>query len=110
MEEEKSLHGWVAPVATKAELHDAVEKAFDYRGDVTITLKDGATVAGYVFNRIADAPEPFLQVIVQGKDERLRIPYAQVAGLAFTGPDLAAGNSWAAYIAKVRRNKGAVAS
>lgn len=102
-EEEKSLHGWVAPLGTKEELHDAVEKAFEYRGDVTITLRDGAQVAGYVYNRDALAAEPFLQVFPADKDTKLKVLYKDIAGLAFTGQDMAAGNSWAAYIARTRR-------
>jgi hypothetical protein len=103
MAEQRSLEKWVPSLATKEELADALEKAFHYRGDVTITLKDGSTVVGYLCNRNADAPEPFIQVYTEDKDTKVKIPYKDIAGLAFTGQDLAAGNSWAAYIAKTRR-------
>jgi hypothetical protein len=103
MAEEKSLEKWVPSLATKEELHDALDKAFHYRGDVTITLKDGSTVVGYVCNRNADAAEPFIQVYPADKDTKVTILYKDVAWLAFTGHDLAAENSWAAYIAKTRR-------
>ncbi len=33
------------------ELREALEKAFDYRGDITITRKDGTKVNGYLFDR-----------------------------------------------------------
>ncbi|MCY3019174.1 MAG: hypothetical protein NTW87_09130 [Planctomycetota bacterium] len=102
-DEEKSLHGWVPPLTTKEELYAALEKAFHYRGDVTITLKDGSQVVGYVFDRNADVQEPFIRVYPQDKDVKLKISYADVAGLTFTGQDLAAGNSWAAWVAKNRQ-------
>ena len=35
------IEGWIPDLATEAELREALEKAFDYRGDVTITRKDG---------------------------------------------------------------------
>jgi hypothetical protein len=39
------IEGWIPEMATEAELRDALEQAFDYRGDVTITRKDGSRVA-----------------------------------------------------------------
>src|SRR5690349_21359205 len=38
----ENLEGSVPPLASDDEVREALEKAFDYRGDVTITLKDGA--------------------------------------------------------------------
>ena len=47
----EQLQGWVAELATEEETFEALEKAFDYRGDITITRKDGSIVEGYVFDR-----------------------------------------------------------
>ena len=47
----EKLEGSVPEVATEAELREALEQAFDYRGDVTITRKDGSRVEGYIFDR-----------------------------------------------------------
>ena len=49
--EREQLEGWIPPLASDAEIREALEKAFDYRGDVTITRKDGSQVVGYLFNR-----------------------------------------------------------
>ena len=46
--EREQLEGWVPELATEAEVREALEKAFDYRGDVTITRKDGSKVEGYL--------------------------------------------------------------
>ena len=47
----ENLQGWVPSLATDEELRAALEKAFDYRGDLTITLKDGRKIEGYLFDR-----------------------------------------------------------
>jgi hypothetical protein len=50
------LEGWVPALATDADVRDALEKAFDYRGDLTILLKDGGKIEGYVFDRKRKTP------------------------------------------------------
>ena len=45
------LEGWIPELASEDELRVALEKAFDYRGDVTITRKDGSKIEGYLFDR-----------------------------------------------------------
>jgi hypothetical protein len=47
----ENLEGWIPALATEAEVKDALEKAFDYRGDVTLTLKSGDVVEGYLYDR-----------------------------------------------------------
>ena len=49
--EHERLEGWIPALASEEELRVALEKAFDYRGDVTITRKDGAKIEGYLFDR-----------------------------------------------------------
>src|SRR5205085_9262199 len=85
----------------------ALEKAFHYRGDITITLKDGATVTGFVFDRRA-APtlaESVVRMIPTDSADKLSIPYSSIARLAFTGRDTAAGKSWEAWVKQYRKRK-----
>ena len=49
--EREQLEGWVPELASEAEVREALEKAFDYRGDITITRKDGSKVEGYLYDR-----------------------------------------------------------
>ena len=42
----QNLEGWIPQLAGDREIFDALEKAFDYRGDVTITRKDGSVIEG----------------------------------------------------------------
>ena len=49
--ERENLEGWVPELAGEAEIREALEKAFDYRGDITITRRDGSVVEGYLYDR-----------------------------------------------------------
>jgi len=103
------LEGWVPKLATDAELRDALEQAFDYRGDVTITRKDGSRVEGYIFDRrngpTLDAS--VVRLIPQNSTQKISIPYSDIAALAFTGRDTAAGKSWEAWVRKYWEKKAA---
>lgn len=103
----EGLEGWVPELVNETELREALEKAFDYRGDVTITRKDGATVEGYIFDRIAGATlsSSFVRVLPKNGSGRLKIPYSEIAALAFTGRDTAAGKSWEAWVKKYWEKK-----
>ena len=96
----EKLQGWVPELATAEELRAALEQAFDYRGDVLITRKDGSKVEGYIFDRrtgktLADS---FVRLLPKDGSARISLPYADIAALAFTGRDMAAGNSWEAWV------------
>ncbi len=103
------IEGWVPELATEAELRDALEQAFDYRGDVTITRKDGSQVAGYIFDRRngATLAESLVRLIPQNSTEKISIAYSDIAALAFTGRDTAAGKSWEAWVRKYWEKKAA---
>ena len=107
--EREEIQGWVPELAGEAELRDALEKAFDYRGDVTITRKDGSKVEGYIFDRRAGATleNSVVRLIPQNLHEKISIPYSDIAALAFTGRDTAAGKSWEAWVSKYWEKKAA---
>ncbi len=101
------LQGQVWNAASEEELREGLEKAFDYRGDVTITLKSGDTVEGYIFDRKTGATLASSAVRLFPKNEprKLSIPYSNIQGLAFTGRDTAAGKSWEAWLKKYWEKK-----
>ena len=107
--ERDEIQGWVPDLAGEAELRDALEKAFDYRGDVTITGKDGWKVEGYIFDRRSGATlaESVVRIIPQNSQQKISIPYSDIAALAFTGRDTAAGKSWEAWVRKYWEKKAA---
>ena len=105
----EQLEGWIPSLASEDEVRQALEKAFDYRGDVSLTLKDGRVIHGYVFDRRTGATLADSAVRVMPSDERTKlvIPYANIAALAFTGRDNAAGKTFDAWIRKYWEKKAA---
>jgi hypothetical protein len=103
------LEGWIPELASDEELRLALEKAFDYRGDVTITRKDGSKIEGYLFDRRTGASlkESLVRLYPKNSDEKISISYAEIAALAFTGRDTAAGKSWEAWMKKYAEKKAA---
>jgi hypothetical protein len=105
-----SLEGRIFRPASRAELAEAVELAFDYRGDVTMALTTGESVVGYLFNRDAAEPDPWIEVFPADEPSPLRIPYAVIASLAFTGEDTANGKSWETWVSKKESERRAEAA
>jgi len=104
--EHQQLQGSVPSVATEDELREALEKAFDYRGDITITRKDGTKVEGYLFDRRqAKTLSESLVRVLPSNGPRVNVPYSDIAALAFTGRDPAAGKSWEAWVRKYWEKK-----
>jgi hypothetical protein len=85
-------------------LADGIEQAFDYRGDVTVTLFNGEKIEGYIFDREQAAST--LRIMTK-PGQKLTIRYADVSQLAFTGRDMADGRSWEAWIRKYAERKAA---
>jgi hypothetical protein len=105
----EKLEGWIPSLATDEEIRAALEKAFDYRGDVTITRKDGSTIEGYLFDRrnASSLKDSVVRLYPKTANEKVSISYADIAALAFTGRDTAAGKSWEAWMKKYAEKKAA---
>lgn len=103
----ETVQGWVPQLATEDELRIALEKAFDYRGDVTLTLKDNSRIEGYIFDRVAGKTltTSFVRVMPRDAHQKLKVSYANIAALSFTGKDTAAGKSWEAWVRKYWKKK-----
>ena len=105
----EAIEGWVPSLASDEDLRSALEKAFDYRGDITITRRDGSQVEGYLFDRRTGATlaDSAVRVLPKDSNTKLTIPYSEIAALAFTGRDTAAGKSWEAWMKKYWEKKAA---
>jgi len=103
----EGLQGWVPELAKEDDLREALEKAFDYRGDITITRKDGAKLEGYIFDRVTGDTlgSSFVRLLPKDSNQRIKITYSEIAALAFTGRDTAAGKSWEAWVRKYWEKK-----
>lgn len=69
---------------------ELVERAFHYRGDVTVNLNDGSSVTGFLFNRNDRVSEPFAQLFETRTGREVSIPYRIISEVLFTGRDAAA--------------------
>src|ERR1700721_4531207 len=93
--EHERLEGWVPTLVSEDDLRAALEKAFDYRGDVTLTLKSGERIEAYIFNRLSGATlaDSFVQYFTPAASEKRKISYADIAPLELSGKDGAPGNT-----------------
>jgi hypothetical protein len=115
--ERENLEGWIPALATDAEVREALEKAFDYRGDITVTRRSGGVVEGYLYDRKTGAtlddsvirimPTPPKGAAAGTSIARMNIPYADVAAVQFTGRDTAAGKTFDAWVKKYWEKKAA---
>ena len=102
------LQGWIPQLASDDDLRQALEKAFDYRGDVRITRKDGSVIEGYLYDRKAGTTlmNSLVRVLPADGSPRVSIPYSDIGVLAFSDRDPAAGRSWEAWVRKYWEKKG----
>ncbi len=107
--ERENLEGWIPALATDDEVREALERAFDYRGDITLTLKDGSKLEGYLFDRRPGSTlsDSFVRVIPTTSQAKMSIAYSDIAALAFSGRDTAAGRSFDAWVKKYWEKKAA---
>lgn len=95
-----SLEGRIFTPSSIAETAEAIELAFDYRGDVTLTLRSGQSVTGYIYNRQGTSTDSYLELFPADRPEAQSIPYSDIATIAFTGEDTANGKSWETWVSK----------
>lgn len=109
--ERENLEGWIPALASDAEIRDSLEKAFDYRGDVTLTLRSGEVVEGYIFDRRTGKTltDSLVRLLPSKGEDRSRrsIPYGEIAALNFSGRDTAAGRTFDAWVRKYWEKKAA---
>jgi hypothetical protein len=111
--ERENLEGYIPALASEAEIREALEKAFDYRGDVTITRRDGTSIEGYLYDRRSEPTlaASVVRIMPSPKDgqtfERVMVSYADIAALNFSGKDTAAGRTFDAWVKKYWEKKAA---
>ncbi|MGA7106357.1 MAG: hypothetical protein WBV28_08130 [Terracidiphilus sp.] len=107
--EHQQLEGWVPELASEQALKQALEKAFDYRGDVTLTMKSGERIDAYIFNRISGTTlaDSFVQYFTPSAADKRKVSYAEIARLEFSGKDRAAGKHWEDWVKAYNEKKAA---
>ena len=107
--EHENLEGWVPALATDDDLRDALEKALDYRGDVTLTLKSGERIEAFIFN-CKNGPtlaESCVQYFTPAAPEKRKVGYAEIARIEFSGKDRVAGKHWEDWVKAYNEKKAA---
>ena len=105
----EELEGWIPELASDEDLKTALEKALDYRGDVTLTLKPGERFEAYIFNRQTGATlaDSWVQYFTPKADDKRKVSYAEIARLEFSGKDRAAGKHWEDWVKAYNEKKAA---
>ena len=103
----EDLQGAAYQMVSETEVLEALEKAFDYRGDVTITRRDGSLIEGYIFDRWTGPTleASYVRLFPKDGEQKIAVPYSDVGSLEFTGRDTAAGKSWEAWMRKYVEKK-----
>ena len=107
--EHENLEGWVPELASPEDLCKALEKAFDYRGDVTITTKTGEKIEAFIFNRhtAATLADSWVMYFTPKAPEKRKLSYAEIARLEFSGKDRAEGKHWEDWVKAYNAKKAA---
>lgn len=105
----ENLEGWIPEFASDNDIADALEKAFDYRGDITLTLKNGERFEAFIFNRHTGSglADSYVQYFTPKVAEKQKLGYAEIARLEFTGKDRAAGKHWEDWVKAYNEKKAA---
>jgi hypothetical protein len=105
--EHENLEGWIPELASEEEVKVALEKAFDYRGDVTLTLKSGERLEAYIFDRKTGSTlaDSYVRLFPVNSDEKRQVAYCEIARLEFTGKDRAAGKHWEDWVKKYNEKR-----
>ena len=97
-------------------LREAVRRAVDYRGDVTVRCVDGREISGYAFDaRLREAgtgavdqnleASEELRVLKTDTNDRLRIQLIEISAIGCTGKDAASGKTWENWVRRYAEKK-----
>jgi len=86
---EESPQGEQIELTTDEQVYEAMDQAFDYRGNITIEHSDGERVVGYVFDRQQreTLSDSIIRIIPEEDKENVELRYDQVERIQFSGED-----------------------
>jgi hypothetical protein len=102
-----TLQGLVVTDEDRQALLTALENAFDYRGDVALTLNDGARIEGYIFDRVTGKTlgESYVRLLTAHSEERVLVAFSNIVQVDFCGRDTAAGKTWENWLKRYIEKK-----
>ena len=106
-ESSDSLRGWNVDLDDEQLTLDALEKAFDYRGDITVLTSDGQSITGYIFDRrtVDSLEESTIRLLTAESDEPRSIRFSDIRRLEFSTRDPAHGKSFENWVKKYVEKK-----
>jgi len=98
------------PTDSPESLEQALRFAFDYRGDITLRLKDGSDIEGFVhnFDLQQDTVAIFVKESKRESSDDIAVA-SEIKAIQFSGDDKAFGKSWEDWMAKSERQRQAEA-
>ena len=105
--ERATLQGCAFDLSDEAAAFEVLEKAFDYRGDVTLGLAGGDEVMGYIFDRRRGAglAESYVRLLTPKEETPVKVAYADIRAVSFSGRDAAHGKSFETWVRKYVEKK-----
>jgi hypothetical protein len=103
---EQNLEGQQFKVEDAELRNKVIEWAFDYRGDVTLGLRSGERLEGYVYHRNSQGPSPSLNVFPKNQAGSREVGYEDIVSIVFSGEDTAFGKSWEDWNNKKQKDNG----
>ncbi|MBC7834601.1 MAG: hypothetical protein H7Y88_05810 [Phycisphaerales bacterium] len=106
-----SVAGLVAEITHPDMAADVLEQAFDFRGDVTLTLTNGTIASGYLFDRVrapspnSPSPRDAFVRLMPPDGPNLTVAYSDVRRIEFSPRDPAAGKSFETWMKKYVEKK-----
>ena len=92
--------------AHSAAFEDGLQAACSFRGDVTLELKDGSAVEGYVFDlKRTNASPHAVRILPKDGRARMTVEQSTIQTLCFTGKDAAAGKTWENWMRRYAQMK-----
>ncbi|UCE62849.1 MAG: hypothetical protein JSU59_08165 [Nitrospirota bacterium] len=101
---EQSLEGKQFKLVDAERRNKVIELAFDYRGDVTLELRSGDRLEGYVYHRNSRGPSPSLHVFPKNQAGSKEVGYEDIVSIVFSGEDTAFGKSWEDWLNKKKQD------
>lgn len=82
--------------ATDSDFHSGLQAAVDYRGDITMELKDDSFVEGFLFN----SANGRLDIFPKNSPQKKSVKIEDLKSISFSGKDEALGKSWDEWVKK----------
>ena len=92
--------------AHSAAFEEGLQAACSFRGDVTLELKDGSAIEGYVFDlKRTNASPHAVRILPKDGRSRITVEQSTIQTLCFTGKDAAAGKTWENWMRRYAQMK-----